>query len=134
MHQNVLLSVVRDDERHALFLKRLLVKSRRERPLCCEHRRSLAGVELRAGLRGGLQHAQKRQLRLRLQFGQEVVRRIAGHNHAACPAGLERMQRRAHLRQRIFAAMQNCRRAVGNLRVGVDVDADVVIVAARLCE
>ena len=46
-----------------------------------------------AGFGGRLQHTDKRDAGQRLQAGEEIMRRVAGHDHAARPARLERMQR-----------------------------------------
>ena len=132
MHEHVLLPRVRDEAADILRRERLFIEPGGERALRREDGGGPAGVLRRAGLCCGFEHADEGELRHGLQAGEKIMRGVAGHDDAAGAAGLQRAQGRGHFRHGIFAAGQDGRRAVRDAGVGVDVDADVIVVAGSV--
>ena len=131
-HQLRLLGLVRDEEVDARRLQRAVVYPRRDRALRTEQAGAFSRIALRADRGRDGSHVEEGQGRLRLQAREEMVRGIAGHDHAVRPAFFEIAQGAEHLRHRVGPAGEDRGRAVGDGGVAVDIYADMVVVAVGL--
>jgi len=125
---NVLRVRTEQDGLQSRGFQRILIEARREARIDRQHAHRL-GAQLRDGIDGFLDDAEKRNRDRRTYLAFPGVSRIAGHHDDVRPGGLKPLRARCQSRARRWPFTTRVRISVGKFRVVVDDQPQVILLA-----